>query len=118
MDQARKLKIVIATPEIIIPLLSGVMTQWKEHRMMAEMQNVTNEVSNLHNRLRAFMSHIDGISNELGKAGAKVRDVIGSYNHSVLPSIKRVESLSGQQDKISELSEKSLIELDTRVKNE
>ncbi len=118
VDQARKLKIVIATPEIIIPLLSGVMTQWKEHRMMAEMQNVTNEVSNLHNRLKAFMAHIDGISNELGKAGAKVRDVIGSYNRSVLPSIRRVERLSGQQDKIIELSESNLIGLNVEEKNE
>lgn len=116
VEQARKLKIVVATPEIIIPLLSGVMTQWKEHRMMAEMQNVTNEVSNLHSRLKVFMRHIDDISKELGKAGAKVRDVIGSYNHKVLPSIRRVESLSGQQDAVKELSEDRLIDLQEETK--
>ena len=114
VEQSRKLKIVVATPEIIIPLLSGVMTQWKEHKMMADVQNVTNEVTNLHGRLKTFMAHIDGISKELGKAGAKVREVIGSYNHSVLPSIRRVESLSGQQDKVDELSEKDLIDLKTK----
>ena len=114
VEQSRKLKIVVATPEIIIPLLSGVMTQWKERKMMADVQNVTNEVTNLHGRLKTFMAHIDGISKELGKAGAKVREVIGSYNHSVLPSIRRVESLSGQQDKVDELSEKDLIDLKTK----
>ena len=87
------------------------MTQWKEHRMMAEMQNVTNEVSNLHSRLKVFMRHIDDISKELGKAGAKVRDVIGSYNHKVLPSIRRVESLSGQTEQIKELSTDKLLDL-------
>ena len=107
---------MVATPEIIIPLLSGVMTQWNEHRMMAEMQNVTNEVSNLHSRLKVFMRHIDDISKELGKAGAKVRDVIGSYNHKVLPSIRRVESLSGQQDLVKELSEDRLMELQEETK--
>ena len=116
VDQARKLQIVIATPEIIIPLLSGVMTQWKEHRMMAEMQNVTNEVSNLHSRLKVFMRHIDDISKELGKAGAKVRDVIGSYNHKVLPSIRRVESLSGQTEQIKELSADKLVDLQNETK--
>ena len=62
------------------------------------------------------MRHIDDISKELGKAGAKVRDVIGSYNHKVLPSIRRVESLSGQQDAVKELSEDRLIDLQEETK--
>ena len=77
VEQARKLKIVVATPEIIIPLLSGVMQQWKEHRMMADIGKVTNEVSILHTRLKTFMGHMSDISKELGKAGVKIIEVFG-----------------------------------------
>lgn len=118
VEQARNLNIVVATPEIIIPLLSGVMTQWKEHKMMSDVQNVTNEVSELHKRLKIFMNHFSGISKELGKAGIKVNQAIRSYNERVMPSIRRVEKLSGQKESIEELNNESLQNLNIESTDE
>ena len=110
VEQARKLNIIVATPEIVIPLLSGVMQQWKEHRVMADIGKVSNEVSVLHSRLKTFMGHMSDISKELGKAGAKVNSVFSSYNKSVLPSIRRIEDITAQSDEIEELKVESSLE--------
>ena len=112
VEQARKLNIIVATPEILIPLLSGVMQQWKEHKVMADIGKVTNEVSVLHSRLKAFMGHMNDISKELGKAGLKVNDAFKSFNSRVVPSIKRIEDLSAQSDILEDLKVDSSIEND------
>ena len=114
VEQARKLNIVVATPEIVIPLLSGVMQQWKEHKVMADIGKVTNEVSVLHKRLQTFMRHMSDISKELGKAGAKVNSVFSSFNKSVLPVIRRIEDFSAQSEKIEELKVDSSLEEDSQ----
>ena len=110
VEQARKLNIIVATPEIVIPLLSGVMQQWKEHKVMADIGKVTNEVSVLHTRLKTFIGHMSDISKELGKAGAKVNSVFSSFNKSVLPSIRRIEDFSAQSEGIEELKIESSLE--------
>ena len=79
---------------------------------MADIGKVTNEVSNLHSRLKAFMGHMDDVSKELGKAGSKVNDVFKSFNSRVLPSIRRIEDLSAQNDVIESLGVESSIEND------
>jgi len=110
VEQARKLNVIVATPEIVIPLLSGVMQQWKEHKVMADIGKVTNEVTVLHSRLKTFMGHMSDISKELGKAGAKVNSVFSSFNDRVLPSIRRIEDLSGQSEEIESLKVESSLE--------
>ena len=110
VEQARKLNVIVATPEIVIPLLSGVMQQWKEHKVMADIGKVTNEVSVLHSRLKTFVGHMSDISKELGKAGAKVNSVFSSFNDRVLPSIRRIEDLSGQNEEIESLKVESSLE--------
>ena len=110
IEQARKRNIVIASPEIVIPLLSGVMQQWKEHKVMADIGKVTNEVSQLHSRLKTFISHISGIGKELDKAGQKVNQVYASFNKMVMPSIRRIEDLSVQNEKLEELQTSSSLE--------
>ena len=86
------------------------MQQWKEHRVMADIGKVSNEVSVLHSRLKTFMGHMSDISKELGKAGAKVNSVFSSYNKSVLPSIRRIEDITAQSDEIEELKVESSLE--------
>ena len=110
VEQARKLNVIVATPEIVIPLLSGVMQQWKEHKVMADIGKVTNEVSVLHSRLKTFVGHMSDIAKELGKAGAKVNSVFASFNDRVLPSIRRIEDLSGQNEEIESLKVESSLE--------
>jgi DNA recombination protein RmuC len=110
VEQARKLNIVVATPEILIPLLSGVMQQWKEHKVMADIGKVTNEVSELHSRLKVFMGHLSDVSKEIGKAGSKVNDAFKSFNGRVLPTIQRIEDLSAQSDVLDDLKVDSSIE--------
>lgn len=116
VEQARKLNIIVATPEIVIPLLSGVMQQWKEHKVMADIGKVTNEVSVLHTRLKTFIGHMSDISKELGKAGAKVNSVFSSFNKSVLPSIRRIEDFSAQSEEIEELKIESSLEENSQSK--
>ena len=116
VEQARKLNIIVATPEIVIPLLSGVMQQWKEHKVMADIGKVTNEVSVLHTRLKTFIGHMSDISKELGKAGAKVNSVFSSFNKSVMPSIRRIEDFSVQSEGIEELKIESSLEEDSQSK--
>lgn len=116
VEQARKLNIIVATPEIVIPLLSGVMQQWKEHKVMADIGKVTNEVSVLHTRLKTFIGHMSDISKELGKAGAKVNSVFSSFNKSVLPSIRRIEDFSAQSEGIEELKIESSLQENSQSK--
>ena len=86
------------------------MQQWKEHKVMADIGKVTNEVSVLHSRLKTFIGHMSDIAKELGKAGAKVNSVFASFNDRVLPSIRRIEDLSGQNEEIESLKVESSLE--------
>jgi DNA recombination protein RmuC len=94
------------------------MQQWKEHKVMADIGKVTNEVSNLHSRLKAFMGHMDDVSKELGKAGSKVNDAFKSFNSRVLPSIRRIEDLSAQNEILEDLKVDSSIENDLDEESE
>ena len=110
IEQARKKNIVIASPEIIIPLLNGVMQQWKEHKVIAEMGKISDEVNTLHMRLKTFMSHMSGIVKEFNQAGTKINSVFKSYKSSVMPSIRKIEKYSRQIDSIEELEEVNVLE--------
>ena len=110
VQQANKLGIVVATPEIVIPLLSGVMQQWKEHKVMADISKVTNEVSMLHDRLSVFIGHLSDVQKAIAKAGSKVNIAFKSFNRRVLPSIQRIEDLSAESDILKKLNVDSSIE--------
>ena len=110
IEQARKKNIVIASPEIIIPLLNGVMQQWKEHKVMSEMGKISNEVNTLHLRLKTFMSHMSGVIKEFNQTGEKINSVFKSYTSSVMPSIRKIEKYSRQVDSIEELGEVDTLE--------
>ena len=116
IEQARKKNIVIASPEIIIPLLNGVMQQWKEHKVIAEMGKISDEVNTLHMRLKTFMSHMSGIVKEFNQAGTKINSVFKSYKSSVMPSIRKIEKYSRQIDSIEELEEVNVLEAKSREK--
>jgi len=77
---------------------------------MADIGKVTNEVSELHTRLKVFMGHLNDVSKEIGKAGSKVNDVFKSFNGRVLPTIQRIEDLSAQSDILDDLKVDSSIE--------
>ena len=116
IEQARNKNIVIASPEIIIPLLNGVMQQWNEHKVMSEIGEISNEVNTLHVRLKTFMSHMSGVIKEYNQTGDKINSVFKSYKSSVMPSIRKIEKYSRQVDSIEELGEVDTLEDELKEK--
>ena len=105
VEQARQLNVIIATPEIIIALLSSITVQWKEHKMLSEVGKVTNEITEMHSRLKTFINHIAGIPKNLIKTAESVDAAMGSFNKNLIPQIKKIEELTLQEDPIDKLED-------------
>ena len=104
-EEAIAKKILIATPVTLIALLRTVAVYWRQEKLAKNAQMIGAEASELHDRLVTFATH-------LGKVGKNLNTAMGSYNKAVnsfqgrlIPKARKVESLTGKSDLISDLEE-------------
>lgn len=91
-------RVVIATPMTLVALLRAVEMGWREERLAAAAQTVTDEGRELHKRVTIFLRHFTDVGAALGKATGAYNSAVGSLQSRVLPAARRLRDLTAATD--------------------
>ncbi|MAW77808.1 MAG: hypothetical protein CMJ95_10560 [Planctomycetes bacterium] len=93
-EEAIEKKILIVTPVTLIALLKTVGIYWQQEKLAANAQVIWEETSRLHDRLKTFHGHMKKVGKGLNSALDGFNSAVGSWERSVLPQARSIESLS------------------------
>ena len=82
--------VIIATPTTLIALLKAASYGWKQEAMGQEVEQVAAEGRKLYKRLAKLTDHIVMLGGSLNKSVKAYNSMLGSLEHSVLPSARRM----------------------------
>ena len=95
LEEAFEARIVIATPTILLALLKAIALGWQQTRMNENAQQIASESRELLKRLAKFADHSNKLSKELRGTVDAYNDMVGSLQSRVVPTLRRLETLSG-----------------------
>ena len=88
-------KVLIATPSIIIALLHTIAAALQQEKTQKNVDEIAEAAKELCDRIRSYARHVDNVGKGLRRAVTAYDKGIGSFNSWLLPSVRRVEELSG-----------------------
>jgi DNA recombination protein RmuC len=111
IEESARLRILIVTPASFLALLSTSRIIWGQRLLAENAQEIQREAGDLYRRVVAYQGHVAKIGDALERATRAYNDAGGSYRTRVLPTGRRIESLSGAADVRERLPEMKEIEL-------
>lgn len=94
IEDALGRRVAIASPMTLIALLRAVELGWREERLAADAQKVTDEGRELYKRVAIFLRHFADVGGALGKATSAYNQAVGSMESRVLPAARRLRDLA------------------------
>ena len=85
--------VLITTPVTLLALLKTVAYGWQQYHMSENARQIAAEGKQLYDRLSIFMDHLTQLHQGLNKAVDAYNRAIGSLDHRVLPSVRRLKDL-------------------------
>jgi len=86
-------RILLATPVTLLALLRTVALYWRQADLAENAVHIAEAAGTLHERVRKFAEHLDGVGDALDSAVKKWNEVVGSYQLRVLPAGRELEKL-------------------------
>lgn len=100
-------KIILASPYILLALLKTVFYSWQQDERNNNTEKILKTTREVSERVTKLIEHVESVGHRLSQTVASYEDVVGSYNDRLLPSRKRLNSLSGSQQALLELETKA-----------
>ncbi|HXA04853.1 MAG TPA: DNA recombination protein RmuC [Bryobacteraceae bacterium] len=93
VEDAARVKILVATPSTLIAILKGVAYGWRQERMAANAEQIRQLAAELFDRFVTLQSHFGEIGRSLGKSVESFNRCVGSLETRVYPSLRRIREL-------------------------
>ncbi len=90
LDDGARQRVLIATPTTLIALLRAVAHGWQQERVAQDARAVAELGRILHRRIESFAAHLERAGRRLGGAVEAYNAAVGSFEHRVLPSARRL----------------------------
>ena len=97
MEFAAEKRIIVATPMMLIALLSIIALGWKEEAIAKNAQDIANLGHELHDRLLVFSRHLGNIGRGLKNATLSYDEAVGSFNTRLLNKAREFEKLESNR---------------------
>ena len=101
MDFAMTQKVLLVTPVTLLGLLKAVSFGWQQHALTENSLRIADEGRKLYKRLSTFVDHFSESGKALNKSIDAYNKAVGSFERSLMPSIKRLKEMGVEsQDEI------------------
>ncbi|MCK4871407.1 MAG: DNA recombination protein RmuC [Phycisphaerales bacterium] len=91
--EAMENHILIATPTLLVALLRAVAYGWRQEDVAANAREIERTGKELYDRLATFVSHFEKVGTGLRRTKAAYNDAVGSLEHRILPSTRKLRAL-------------------------
>jgi DNA recombination protein RmuC len=86
-------RVVIASPMNLMALLRVIALGWRQEKLAENAEEVERLGRDLHNRLGVFARKLRGLGKRIGTLLKSWNEVVGSFDHNVLPASRRFAEL-------------------------
>jgi DNA recombination protein RmuC len=94
IEYGAKNRVLLATPTTLLALLKAVAYGWNQEAVARSAKAISETGRELHDRLKAFLGHFDGVRKGLKTAGDSYNRAVGSLESRVLVSARRLAALN------------------------
>ena len=99
-DYAIENNVLITTPVTLLALLRAAAYGWQQTLIAENAKEIANQGKELYQRLATFTNHLADLRNNLNKTVEAFNAVIGSLEHRVMPSARKLKELGSFQNEI------------------
>jgi DNA recombination protein RmuC len=93
VEDAVRLKILVATPSTFIAILKGVAYGWRQEQLAENAEQIRHLAAELFDRIVNLQTHFNDIGRSLGKSVESYNRCVGSLESRLYPSLRRIREL-------------------------
>jgi DNA recombination protein RmuC len=92
-------QVLMATPTTLIGLLWAVHYGWRQELIAESAREIAESARELHGRLGRFVEPFSKLGRQLDSAVAAYNEAIGSFEHRVMPQVRRIEQAGAASER-------------------
>ena len=92
-------QVLMATPTTLIGLLWAVHYGWRQELIAQSAREIAESARELHSRLGRFAEPFAKVGRQLDSAVSAYNEAIGSFDHRVIPQVRRIEQAGAASDR-------------------
>ncbi|HYM55920.1 MAG TPA: DNA recombination protein RmuC, partial [Solirubrobacteraceae bacterium] len=92
-------QVLMATPTTLIGLLWAVHYGWRQELIAESAREIAESARELHSRLGRFVEPLAKVGRQLDSATAAYNEAIGSFEHRVIPQVRRIEQAGAASER-------------------
>ena len=92
-------QVLMATPTTLIGLLWAVHYGWRQELIAESAREIAESARELHGRLGRFVEPLAKVGRQLDSAVSAYNEAIGSFDHRVIPQVRRIEQAGAASER-------------------
>ncbi|HEY4429184.1 MAG TPA: DNA recombination protein RmuC [Solirubrobacteraceae bacterium] len=92
-------QVLMATPTTLIGLLWAVHYGWRQELIAQSAREIAESARELHRRLGRFAEPLAKVGRQLDSAVGAYNEAVGSFDHRVIPQVRRIEQAGAASDR-------------------
>jgi DNA recombination protein RmuC len=92
-------QVLMATPTTLIGLLWAVHYGWRQELIAESAREIAESARELHGRLGRFVEPLAKVGRQLDSAVTAYNEAIGSFDHRVIPQVRRIEQAGAASER-------------------